>query len=165
MKTKITCAHTHSPRPPAPRKMPPTASASHSLDTPMMMHPATMLSSAEPTRSPWYSPTLTGFIRQMEAPSPPHTPCLSSSLTHSPTVYVCSALTRDLSECRLVLPPFIPLSLALSPSSPLLNTSHACLKMELWLPLEKQKGATLMTHGYMCYKSDHSPLHTCGHMF
>lgn len=57
----------YSPSPPAPRKMPPTASASHSLDTPMMMQPATMLSRAEPTRSPWYSPTLTGFIQQVEA--------------------------------------------------------------------------------------------------
>lgn len=57
---------TYSPSPPAPRKMPPTASASHSLDTPMIMQPATMLSRAEPTRSPWYSPTLTGFIQQVE---------------------------------------------------------------------------------------------------
>lgn len=65
--------HTHSPRPPAPRKIPPTASASHSLDTPMMMQPATMLSRAEPTRSPWYSPTLTGFIQQVEAPHLPFT--------------------------------------------------------------------------------------------
>lgn len=61
---------TYSPSPPAPRKMPPTASASHSRDTPMMMQPATMLSRAEPTRSPWYSPMLTGFIQQVEAPPP-----------------------------------------------------------------------------------------------
>lgn len=33
----------------------------------MIMQPATMLSRAEPTRSPWYSPTLTGFIQQVEA--------------------------------------------------------------------------------------------------
>lgn len=56
----------YSPSPPAPRKMPPTASASHSLDTPMIMQPATMLSRAEPTRRPWYSPTLTGFIQGAE---------------------------------------------------------------------------------------------------
>lgn len=56
----------YSPSPPAPRKMPPTASASHSLDTPMIMQPATMLSSAEPTRRPWYSPTLIGFIHGAE---------------------------------------------------------------------------------------------------
>lgn len=56
------------PRPPAPRKMPPTASASQSLETPMMMHPATMLSKAEPTRRPWYSPMLTVFIQQVEIP-------------------------------------------------------------------------------------------------
>lgn len=36
----------------------------------MMMQPATMLSRAEPTRSPWYSPMLTGFIQQVEAPPP-----------------------------------------------------------------------------------------------
>lgn len=60
--------HIYSPRPPAPRNMPPTASASHSLETPIMMQPATMLSRAEPTRSPWYSPTLTGFIQQVETP-------------------------------------------------------------------------------------------------
>lgn len=59
---------TYSPRPPAPRKMPPTASASHSLETPIIMQPATMLSRAAPTRSPWYSPTLTGFIQQVETP-------------------------------------------------------------------------------------------------
>lgn len=46
--------------------MPPTASASHSRDTPMIMQPATMLSRAEPTRRPWYSPTLTGFIQGAE---------------------------------------------------------------------------------------------------
>lgn len=56
----------YSPSPPAPRKMPPTASASHSRDTPMIMQPATMLSRAEPTRRPWYSPTLTGFIQGAE---------------------------------------------------------------------------------------------------
>lgn len=59
----------YSPSPPAPRKMPPTASASHSLDTPMIMQPATMLSRAEPTRSPWYSPTLTAFIQYVQAPT------------------------------------------------------------------------------------------------
>lgn len=59
----------HSPRPPAPRNIPPTASASHSRDTPIIMQPATMLSRDEPTRSPWYPPTLTGFIQQVESPT------------------------------------------------------------------------------------------------
>lgn len=72
---------TYSPRPPAPRKMPPTASASHSLETPIMMQPATMLRRAAPTRSPWYSPTLTGFIQQVETRRlaltvPGHSACL-----------------------------------------------------------------------------------------
>lgn len=68
-KTVAQMLPSHSPRPPAPRKIPPTASASQSRDTPIIMQPATMLSRAEPTRSPWYPPTLTGFIQQVESPT------------------------------------------------------------------------------------------------
>lgn len=46
------------PNPPAPMKIPPTASASHSLDTPMLSR------AKQTTRRPWYSPMLTLFIRQ-----------------------------------------------------------------------------------------------------
>lgn len=76
------------PSPPAPRKMPPTASASQSFDTPMMIHPATMLSRAEPTRSPWYSPILTAFIQQVEPPTNP------VWLIHTRLFQTCQALTK-----------------------------------------------------------------------
>lgn len=139
-------SYTYSPRPPAPRKIPPTASASHSLDTPMMMQPATIPSRAEPTRSPWYSPMLTGFIQQAEAPHLPH------SHSHTPTVTSPTALWLNLGpHCHLQLyfnlheprPSLVSLSLTQKPflwlslhlCFLLLKMSHASLKMELWFPL------------------------------
>lgn len=108
---------THSPRPPAPRKIPPTASASHSLDTPMMMQPATMLSRAEPTRSPWYSPTLTGFIQQVEAPHLPFMHTLSC-LRLGPSLPLVTLLSSAQASPSLsfTLPDTETLSLAEPPS-------------------------------------------------
>lgn len=119
--------------------MPPTASASHSLDTPMMMQPATMLSRAEPTRNPWYSPTLMVFIQQVEAPHLPHTQIVltlySLWLWPSPplaTLLWC-APHPSLVSLSLTQTHFLWLSLHLY--SLLLKTSHASLKTKLWFPL------------------------------
>lgn len=137
---------TYSPRPPAPRKMPPTASASHSLETPIMMQPATILSRAEPTRRPWYSPMLTGFIQQVE------TPHLALTVPSHCASLLCFTATDNCTfiwSWHLLFP-----SLSLPQkhflwqlaSSPWLKMSHASLKKKLgFLLLQKIRKLEALT--------------------
>lgn len=117
----------------------------------MMMQPATMLSRAEPTRSPWYSPMLMGFIQQVE--TPPHLPLNVHTVTSSESALLrlgpslpLICLTTPLCQACLTQKHFLWLSLHLYT---LLKTSHASLKMEIWFPLppkiRKLRALTLMT--------------------
>lgn len=96
-----------------------------------MMQPATMLSRAEPTRRPWYSPTLTGFIQQVE------TPHLALTVPSHCASLLCFTATGNCTliwSWRLLFP-----SLSLPQkhflwrrsSSPWLKMSHASLKKKL----------------------------------
>lgn len=120
----------------------------------MMMQPATILSRAEPTRSPWYSPVLTEFIQHVDAPHlhpPPHA-------LRSPDTVLCFNLGPQL-YCHVPEPhPASSFTLSdaetlslveLSHSILFLKIPHASLKIELWFPLtlkiRKLVALTLMT--------------------
>lgn len=90
-----------------------------------------MLSRAEPTRRPWYSPTLTGFIQQVE------TPHLALTVPSHCTSLLCFTATGNCTfiwSWRLLFPSLSLLQkhfLWRRSSSPWLKMSHASLKKKL----------------------------------